>query len=210
MFVKYVFFIVGRKGLTDPKSISGARLGRLIVDDVRRISNLLSQHQKEGCTADDLQVIKRGKALEYFSRHYGKVFIEQGRDFSIREALVGINQLLDDDAGSKGGPEAPPSNAEPYTRQFFRLFYETCEVPRDQMQKFLRGTGIAPSDFEDRGWCSEKDKVFILTPPLEMARAWKGASRKGMARDFDQTMFLVGACFQGSNIRVIDTLDSPN
>ena len=171
---------------------------------------LLSQHQKEGLPAADLQVIKRGKALEYFSRHYGKVYIEQGREFTIREALVGINQLLDDDTGTTGGPEAPPSNAEPYTRQFFRLFYETTQVPRDQMQKFLRGTGIAPSDFEERGWCSEKNKVFILTPPLELARAWKGASRKGMARDFDQTMFLVGGCVEGSNIRVTDTLDSPN
>jgi hypothetical protein len=28
--------------------------------------------------------------------------------------------------------------------------------------------------------------------------------------DFDQAMFLVGGCFQGSNIRVTDTLDSPN
>ena len=35
-------------------------------------------------------------------------------------------------------------------------------------------------------------------------------SRKGMARDFDQTMFLVGACFEGSGIRVTDTLNSPN
>ena len=196
--------------MTEPQPISWARLRRLIVDDVRRIKNLLSQHQKEGLPAADLQVIKRGKALEYFSRHYGKVFIEQGREFTIREALVGINQLLDDDTGTAGGPEAPPSNAEPYTRQFFRLFYETTQVPRDQMQKFLRGTGIAPSDFEERGWCSEKNKVFILTPPLELARAWKGASRKGMARDFDQTMFLVGGCVEGSNIRVMDTLDSPN
>ena len=31
-----------------------------------------------------------------------------------------------------------------------------------------------------------------------------------MARDFDQTMFLVGGCVDGSNIRVTDTLDSPN
>ena len=31
-----------------------------------------------------------------------------------------------------------------------------------------------------------------------------------MARDFDQTMFLVGGCIEGSNIRVTDTLDSPN
>ena len=83
-------------------------------------------------------------------------------------------------------------------------------MPRDQMQKFLRGTGIAPSDFEERGWCSEKNKVFTFTPPVELAREWKGASRKGMARDFDQTMFLVGGCFEGSNIRVMDTLDSPN
>src|SRR5437867_9823898 len=70
------------------------------------------------------------------------------------------------------------------------------DVPRDQMQKFLRGTGIAPSDFEERGWCSEKNKVFRLTPPVELAREWKGVSRKGMARDFDQTIFLVGACFE--------------
>jgi putative DNA methylase len=208
--IEYDIIHVCRKRMAEPQSISWARLRRLIVDDVRRIANLLSQHQKEGLPAADLQVIKRGKALEYFSRHYGKVFIEQGREFSIREALVGINLLLDDDTGSKGGPETPPSNAEPYTRQFFRLFYETSQVPRDQMQKFLRGTGIAPSDFEERGWCVEKNKVFILTPPVELARLWKGASRKGMARDFDQTMFLVGGCFEASNIRVMDTLDSPN
>lgn len=210
MTIEYDIIHVCRKRVAEPQPISWARLRRLIVDDVRRIKSLLSQHQKEGLPAADLQVIKRGKALEYFSRHYGKVYIEQGREFTIREALVGINQLLDDDAGITGGPEAPPSNAEPYTRQFFRLFYETTQVPRDQMQKFLRGTGIAPSDFEDRGWCSEKNKVFVLTPPVELARAWKGLSRKGMARDFDQTMFLVGASIEGSNIRVTDTLDSPN
>jgi hypothetical protein len=78
------------------------------------------------------------------------------------------------------------------------------------MQKYLRGTGIAPSDFEDRGWCAEKNKVFHLTAPIELALAWKGASRRGMARDFDQTMFLVGGCIEGSNIRLTDTLDSPN
>ena len=208
--IEYDIIHVCRKRMTEPQPISWARLRRQITDDVRRIKNLLSQHQQEGLPAADLQVIKRGKALEYFSRHYGKVYVEQGREFTIREALVGINQLIDDDASTADGPEAPPANAEPYTRQFFRLFYGTTEVPRDQMQKFLRGTGIAPSDFEDRGWCSEKHKVFTLTPPVELARAWKGASRKGMARDFDQTMFLVGACEEGSGIRVNDTLNSPN
>jgi SAM-dependent methyltransferase len=208
--VEYDIIHVCRKRMIDPQPISWARLRRQITDDVRRIKNLLSQHQEEGLPAADLQVIKRGKALEYFSRHYGKVYIEQGRPFTIREALVGINQLLDEEIGATGGPEPPPSNAEPYTGQFFRIFYETMNVPRDQMQKFLRGTGIAPSDFEERGWCSEKKKIFTLTPPMELAQKWKGASRKGMARDFDQTMFLVGACFDGSGVRVEDTLNSPN
>jgi hypothetical protein len=31
-----------------------------------------------------------------------------------------------------------------------------------------------------------------------------------MARDFDQTMFLVGGCFEGSNVRLTDTLNNPN
>ena len=208
--IEYDIIHVCRKRVLDPQPISWARLRRLIVDDVRRIHILLSQHQMEGLPAADLQVIKRGKALEYFSRHYGKVYIEKDREFTIREALLGINSMLDDETSVGSGLESPPANAEPYTRQFFRLFYETCQVPRDQISKFLRGTGIAPSDYEERGWCSEKSKVFTLTPPLDFARRWKGASRKGMARDFDQTMFLVGGCFEGSNIRVTDTLDSPN
>lgn len=58
--------------------------------------------------------------------------------------------------------------------------------------------------------CSEKNKIFTVTEPTELAEKWKGAPRKGMARDFDQTMFLVGACFEGSGIRVEDTLNSPN
>lgn len=136
--IEYDIIHVCRKRMAQLQPISWARLRRQVMDDVRRIQNLLTQHQSAGLPAADLQVIKRSKALEYFSRHYGKVYVEQGREFTIREALVGINQLLDDDTGTTGGPEAPPANAEPYTRQVFRLFYETCQVPRDQMQKFLR------------------------------------------------------------------------
>jgi putative DNA methylase len=208
--VEYDIIHVCRKQMTEPQPISWARLRRQIVDDVRDLKRLLEQHRTDGLPAADLDVIRRGKALEHFSRHYGKVYIEQGREFGIREALPAIKQIVDEESDSLGGTESLPATAEPYTRQFFRLFYGTTQVPRDQMQKFLRGTGIAPSDFEERGWCSEKNKVFTLTPPIEFARAWKGASRKGMARDFDQTIFLVGGCVEGSNIRVMDTLDSPN
>jgi hypothetical protein len=120
---------------------------------------------------------------------------------------MGINQLLDDERDI--GAETPPVEAEPYTRQLLRLFADRTSLPRDQMHKYLRGTGVSPGEFESRGWCSESHKVFHMTPPLELAKQWKGTSRSAMARDFDQAMFLVGACYPNTGIRVQDTLNSP-
>lgn len=70
-----------------------------------------------------MQVIKRGKALEYFSRHYSQVFAEEGRDFTVKEALLGINQLLDDEQSGDSGI-SPPASAEPLSRQFLRIFMD--------------------------------------------------------------------------------------
>jgi len=155
-----------------------------------------------------LEVIRRGKALEHYSRHYGHVYVEKGREFTLLEALAGIHQLLDDETDSAGVP--PPVLAEPFTRQFLRMFDGVTTVDRNQMQKYLRGTGTSPALFEDRGWCKETKKVYNLCDPLEFALGWKGRQRKGMSRDFDQTLFLVGACFKDSGVRVEDTLNNPN
>jgi hypothetical protein len=78
------------------------------------------------------------------------------------------------------------------------------------MHKFLRGSGIAPSDFEARGWCREEKKVHVVTPPLELARAWQGKHRRGMTSDYDQAAFLIGACFDNSGINAADTLANDN
>ncbi|QDU80490.1 DNA methylase [Polystyrenella longa] len=199
---------VCRKRLEEPEPISWARLRRQIMRDVRQLQEIIEQHQKEGLGEADLQVIRRGKALEYYSRHYGKVYIEKGREdeFTVKEALVGINQLLDDESDTTS--EAPPVLAEPYTRQFLRLFADKSSLERDQLQKYLRGTGVSPSEFLERGWCSEEKKIFTITPPLEWAQQWKGKARKGMSRDFDQTFFLIGACYDESGIKASDTLNS--
>lgn len=206
--IEYDIIHVCRKRIEETTEISWARMRRQIMNDVKQLQEILEQHQSAGLQEADLQVIRRGKALEYYSKHYGKVYVEKGRDFTVREALVGINTLLDDERDTN--KETPPVNAEPYTRQFLRLFADKTGIPRDQMQKFLRGTGVSPAEFTDRGWCSETQKVFHVTPPLELAQQWKGQSRSGIARDFDQSMFLVGACYPNSGIRVQDTLDSPN
>ncbi len=206
--IEYDIIHVCRKRTEEPTAVSWAKMRRQVLQDVRALKSMLEHHQKAGLPEADLQVIRRGKALEYYSRHYGKVLVDDGRSMTVLEALVGINQLLDEEAG--GIKDPPPVNAEPFTRQFLRLFDGVKELPRDQMQKFLRGTGIAPSDFEGRGWCSEDRKTYHLTAPLDIARAWQGKHRRGMTSDYDQAAFLIGACFENSGINATDTLSNGN
>jgi len=204
--IEYDIIHVCRKRSEEPTAVSWAKMRRQVLQDVRALKSMLEHHQKAGLPEADLQVIRRGKALEYYSRHYGKVLVDDGRSMSVLEALVGINQLLDEEAG--GIKDPPPVTAEPFTRQFLRLFDGVKEIPRDQIQKFLRGTGIAPSDFEARGWCKEEKKVYHLTSPLEIARAWAGRHRSGLTSDYDQAAFLIGACFENSGINATDTLSN--
>jgi len=206
--IEYDIVHVCRKRTEDPSPVSWAKMRRQVLQDVRGLKHMLEHHQKSGLPDADLQVIRRGKALEYYSRHYGKVLVDDGRSMTVLEALVGINQLLDEEVG--GIKDPPPVSAEPFTRQFLRLFDGVTELPRDQMQKFLRGTGIAPSDFEERGWCAEEKKVYQMTAPLEIARAWQGKHRRGMTSDYDQAAFLIGACFDNSGINATDTLANDN
>ncbi len=206
--VEYDIVHVCRKRSGDTQEVSWARLRRQIMQDVRQLQDILTKHQSAGLQEADLQVIRRGKALEYYSKHYGKVYVEKGREFTVREALLAINQLLDDQTDST--TEAPPVVAEPYTRQFFRLFAGKTSVPRDQMQKYLRGTGVSPQEFVERGWCCEEKKEFVPISPLEWAQSLRGIRRDAIGRDFDQVMLMVGACFEGSGIKLSDTLDNPS
>ncbi len=202
--IEYDIIHVCRKRREEPKPVSWAKMRRQVLLDVRQLQAILEHHQKEGLPEADLQVIRRGKALEYYSRHYGKVYLDEGKAISVREALLGINQLLDEELGVVTDP--PPPNAEPFTRQFLRLFDGLTELPRDQMQKYLRGTGISPGDFMERGWCSSKKKIYHLVLPVEIARAWIGKHRRGMTSDYDQAAFLIGACFDNSGINATATL----
>lgn len=206
--IEYDIIHVCRKRMEDPTAVSWAKMRREVLQDVRGLKQMLEHHQKAGLPEADLQVIRRGKALEYYSRHYGKVLVDDGRSMSVLEALVGINQLLDEESG--GVKDPPPVTAEPFTRQFLRLFDGTTELARDQIQKFLRGTGIAPSDFEARGWCKEDKKVFQLVSPLDLARTWQGKHRRGMSSDYDQAAFLIGSCFENSGINTTETLSNDN
>ena len=187
--------------MEEPKPVSWARMRREVLHDVRQLQQLLLPEA-------DIQVIKRSKALKYFSRHHGKVYVDEGRPISVKDALVGINQLIDETSGKESEP--PPVTAEPVTRQFPRIFDGITSQPSDQMQKFLRGSGMAPEEFEQRGWCREEQKVFHIVPALEFAQSWVGRRRRNMTSDYDQAMFLTGACFDGSGINAAETLKNEN
>ncbi len=206
--VEYDIIHVCRKRTEEPKPVSWGRMRREVMADVRQLQAMLENHAKEGLPAADIQVIRRGKALEYFSRHYGKVYVDEGRTISVKDALVGINQLIDEDADK--GKEPPPVNAEPMTRQFLRTFDGKTEVARDQLQKFLKGSITTPDEFEQRGWCSEKKKIFTLTDPLDFARDWQGKHKHKLTSDLDQALVLIGACYDGSGINASDTLKNEN
>ncbi|MGL5814755.1 MAG: hypothetical protein ACRCYW_15680 [Aeromonas sp.] len=206
--IEYDIIHVCRKRTEEPKPVSWGRMRREVMADVRQLQGMLENHAQSGLPAADIQVIRRGKALEYFSRHYGKVYVDEGRTISVREALVGINQLIDEDADK--GNEAPPVNAEPMTRQFLRTFGSVNEMKRDQLQKYLRGTVTTPDDFVQRNWCSEAKKVFTRTNPLDFARDWQGKHRRKLTADLDQALVLIGACFDGSGISASDTLKNDN
>lgn len=206
--IEYDIIHVCRKRTEEPKAVSWGRMRREVLADVRQLQGMLENHARAGLPAADLQVIRRGKALEYFSRHYGKVYVDEGRPISVKDALVGINQLIDEDANKTAEP--PPVIAEPISRQFLRIFDSKTELARDQIQKLLRGSGIAPDEFETRGWCNEDRKVFHLVDPLAFARDWQGKHRRKLTADLDQALVLVGACYDGSGINASDTLKNEN
>jgi len=206
--IEYDIIHVCRKRTEEPKPVSWGRMRREVMADVRQLQSMLENHAKEGLPAADIQVIRRGKALEYFSRHYGKVFVDEGRTISVKDALVGINQLIDEDADK--GKEPPPVNAEPMSRQFLRTFDGKTEITRDQLQKFLRGSITTPDEFVQRGWCSEKSKIFTVVDPLDFARDWQGKHKRKLTSDLDQALVLIGACYDGSGINASDTLKNEN
>ena len=138
--IEYDIIHVCRQRHEEPRAISWPKLRRQVLQDVRELKELLEHHLEEGLPEADLQVIRRGTSLEYFSRHYGKVYKDQDTPMSVLEALLGINQLLNEE--SDATKEPPPHNAEPFTRMQLRLFDCKSQLPRNEMQNFLRGTGM--------------------------------------------------------------------
>jgi putative DNA methylase len=206
--IEFDIIHVCRKRIAEPQPISWAKMRREVLREVNQLRTILESHRAEGLPDADLNVIRRGKALEYYSRHYGQVFVDDDRAITLKEALVGINLLLEEDGERAKDPL--PVHAEPLTRQLLRIFQGTTSRDRGEMQKYMRGTGSAPDEFLKLGWCLEKNKVYHLESPLDIAKVWKGKQRARMTSDYEQAMVLIGACYADSGISAEGTLNNEN
>jgi len=209
--IEYDIIHVSRKRLGAPQAVSWARMRRWVKDEAARLKELLEHSHGKDLSNADLLVILRGKALEFYSRHYGQVFTGDGEVLGVREALLGINQLLEDLLAAERGTEKmrPPEGGEPVTRLFLRIFQGRTSLPRDELHKTLRGTGISQGDLEARGWIRVVGTQAHVVPLPERFQYFTapGRTRKVLKTDLDQTHFLIGAASPGSGIKVDDELN---
>ncbi|MBI4330982.1 MAG: DUF1156 domain-containing protein [Chloroflexi bacterium] len=208
--IEYDIIHVCRKRLEEPKAVSWARMRRWVKDEAAQFKELLEHSHGKELPESDLLVILRGKALEFYSRHYGQVYTGVGQVLGVRDALLGINQLLEDLLAGKDekGNLRPPDAAEPAARLFLRIFQGRRNMARDELHKTLRGTGISQGDIEARGWVRVVGTQVNIIPIEERFRFFTtpGRNRKVLKTDLDQAHFLIGAAMPGSGTDVSNEL----
>jgi putative DNA methylase len=195
---EYDIIHVCRKQLEEPRAVSWPKMRQWVKGELARLRPLLESFKSRGLSDADVRVILRGKALEFYSRHYGKVMLNvaggEETVLSIRDALLGINQLLDESSGQPG--ERPPSIVQPVVYQYLRLFGTKDKYSRDEVSKLLRGTTIQQSAFEKTGstpWITESDRVVTRVPIYERFQKMVKRARREMKTELDQSHFLIGA-----------------
>lgn len=212
--IEYDIVHVCRKRLEAVEPVSWARMRRWVKEETTRLKNLLEHTHGKTLPESDLRVILRGKSLEFYSSHYGAVLTGDGQVLNVRDALLGINQLLDDileDTTKTAGLRAPDA-AEPASRFYLRLFYNRTEMDRDELHKTLRGTGFAQGDLEAQGWIRVVGRAVHVVPIEERFAFFteRGRNRKVIKTDLDQAHFLIGAALPNSGLKIDVELNNPN
>lgn len=210
--IEYDVIHVCRKRLAEPEPVSYAKMRKFVREEAGRLKSLLETVHGKELPEADLRVILRGKSLEFYSQHYGQVQTGTGEMLGVRDALLGINQMLDDileDAAASGGLR-PPESADPISRLYLRIFRNVEKTSRDTLHKTLQGSGVSQNDLESRSWIkvtgrdvavtSIQDRYAVLTK--------RGLTRKHIKSDLDQTFFLMGMVLSGK--KVTTELESGN
>lgn len=209
--IEYDIIHVCRKRIEEPQPVSWAKMRRWVRDEGARLKEMLETSHGTEVPESDLRVILIGKSLEFYSMHYDQVFTGDGELLCVRDALLGIDQLIDDlFAGGEEEGARPPSEAEPASRLFLRIFTGRDSITRDELHKTLLGTGLSQLDLEARGWIRATGTTITPVPVVERFQYFTAPGRKRIVikTDLDQAYFLTGACLGGSGVNVRNELDS--
>jgi hypothetical protein len=208
--IEYDIIHVCRKRIEQPQSVAWAKMRRWVRTEGQRLKDLLEHTHGDEVPEADLRIILIGKSLEFYSRHYGEVYTGDGQILNVRDALLGIDQLIDDIfAGTDEEAQRPPAEAEPASRLFLRVFSGKGSIARDDLNKTLRGTGMDQDDFESRGWIRATGTTIHVVPVTERFEYFTtpGRTRQVIKTDLDQAFFLIGACMKASGIDVESELN---
>jgi adenine-specific DNA methylase len=197
---EYDIIHVCRKRLSEPEAVSWAKMRQWVKSELNRLKALLAAYKANELSDADIRVILRGKALEFYSRHYGQVFTADNEPLSIRLALSGINQLLDEGSGDAGGN--PPSIVQPVAYQYLRLFTPKPSRTANEVSKSLFGTAVRQRDFEDRGWVEERNRQVTAVAISQRFQEFRRRPRKEMKTEIDQAHFLIGAARPDSGVNL--------
>lgn len=211
--IEYDIIHVCRKRLADPEPVTWAKMRRWVKSEAVRLKELLETTHGTTLPEPDLRVILRGKSLEYYSRHYGQVLTGDNQILDVRDALLGINLLLDDLLDEATDESLrPPDNAEPASRLYLRLCTKPTGLDRDALSKTLRGTGIAPADLESRGWIRIVGRDVQVVPIKERFASFteRGRTRKLIKTDLDQAHFCIGMAYPHSGFQITAELNNPH
>lgn len=210
--IEYDIIHVCRKRLKEPDPASYAKMRKFVREEAGRLKSLLEAVHGQSLSEADLRVILRGKSLEFYSQHYGQVQTGTGDMLGVRDALLGINQILDDilTDGATDNYLRPPESAEPISRLYLRIFKNVNATSRDALHKTLQGSGISQNDLESRGWISVVGRDVTVTPIQERYAQLtrRGFTRKHIKSDLDQCFFLMGMILAGKNL--IQELENGN
>lgn len=205
---EYDVIHVCRKRLEEPTAVSWPKMRQWVKAELKRLESVLVTSKSGEISDFDKRVVMRGKAIEFYSKHYGKVFTVVGDgervNMDLITALKAINQLLNERTGDVG--TIPPIIDSPEGHEYLRLFGSGKKMSSDDMNKSLFGTAITKKDMSDHGWIREVQKKVQAVPIKERFEEARQRPRKEMRTEIDQAHFLIGACLHGSEMNVQDEL----
>lgn len=205
---EYDVIHVCRKRLEEPTAVSWPKMRQWVKEELKRLESVLGSTKSGEISDFDKRVVMRGKAIEFFSKHYGKVFTVVGdgerENLTLIKALQAINQLLNERTGDAA--TMPPIIDSPEGHEFLRLFGTGKKMTSDDLNKSQFGTAINKRDLMDHGWVREEGRKIQAVPIKERFDAARQRPRKEMRNEIDQAHFLIGGCLHGSEMNVQDEL----